>query len=142
MDKYIKILEDLIKIESVNNYEELVANYILDLFKDYENVDTDTVVSYPGRNNIIVKLKGKSAAEDRKVFAFSGHLDVVAPGEGWTYGPFSAEVIDNRMYGRGTSDMKAGVAASLYAILDIIESGQEFPGEIWFLGTVGEEVGM
>lgn len=142
MNKYMKILEDLIKIESVNNYEELVADYILDLFKDYENVETETVVSYPGRNNIIVKVKGKTAAEDSKIFAFSGHLDVVAPGEGWTHGPFSAEVIDNKMYGRGTADMKAGVAASLCAILDIIESGQDFPGEIWFLGTVGEEVGM
>ncbi len=142
MNKYMRILEDLIKIESVNNYEELVADYILDLFKDYENVETETVVSYPGRNNIIVKVKGKTAAEDSKIFAFSGHLDVVAPGEGWTHGPFSAEVIDNKMYGRGTADMKAGVAASLCAILDIIESGQDFPGEIWFLGTVGEEVGM
>lgn len=142
MNKYMKILEDLIKIESVNNYEELVADYILDLFKDYENVETETVVSYPGRNNIIVKVKGKTAAEDSKIFAFSGHLDVVAPGEGWTHGPFSAEVIDNKMYGRGTADMKAGVAASLCAILDIIESGQDFLGEIWFLGTVGEEVGM
>lgn len=142
MNKYMRILEDLIKIESVNNYEELVADYILDLFKDYDKVETETVVSYPGRNNIIVKLKGKTAAEDSKIFAFSGHLDVVAPGEGWTHGPFSAEVIDNKMYGRGTADMKAGVAASLCAILDIIESGQDFPGEIWFLGTVGEEVGM
>lgn len=142
MNKYMRILEDLIKIESVNNYEELVADYILDLFKDYDKVETETVVSYPGRNNIIVKLKGKTAAEDSKIFAFSGHLDVVAPGEGWTHGPFSAEVIDNKMYGRGTADMKAGVAASLCAILDIIESGQDFLGEIWFLGTVGEEVGM
>ncbi len=142
MNKYMKILEDLIKIESVNNYEELVADYILDLFKDYENVETETVVSYPGRNNIIVKLKGKTATENSKIFAFSGHLDVVVPGEGWTHGPFSAEVIDNKMYGRGTADMKAGVAASLCAILDIMESGQDFPGEIWFLGTVGEEVGM
>lgn len=46
------------------------------------------------------------------------------------------------MYARGTSDMKAGVAASLYAILEILEEGIEFNGEIWFIGTVGEEVGM
>ncbi len=38
--------------------------------------------------------------------------------------------------------MKAGVAASLYAILEILEEGIEFNGEIWFIGTVGEEVGM
>lgn len=142
MDKYLKILEDLIKIESVNDHEELVVDYIQELFKDYDNVETETVVSYPGRANIIVKLKGNTDSEDNKIIAFSGHLDVVSPGEGWTCGPFSAEISDNKMYGRGTSDMKAGVAASLYAILDIIDSEEEFPGEIWFLGTVGEEVGM
>lgn len=139
MEKYIDILRDLIQIESVNDNEKEVAEYIEKLFKDYDNVETEIIDSYPNRSNILVKVKGK---EKGKIFAFSGHLDVVEAGEGWTYPPFEGKVVDNKMYGRGTSDMKAGVAASLYAILEILEEGIEFNGEIWFIGTVGEEVGM
>lgn len=139
MEKYIGILRDLIQIESVNHNEKEVAEYIQNLFKDYDNVETELVESYPSRSNIIVKVKGN---KEGKIFAFSGHLDVVAAGEGWTHDPFGAHIEDEKMYGRGTSDMKAGIAASLYAILDLLEEGSDFPGEIWFLGTVGEEVGM
>lgn len=139
MEKYIDILRDLIQIESVNDNEKEVAEYIENLFKDYDNVETQIIDSYPNRSNILVKVKGK---EKDKIFSFSGHLDVVEAGEGWTYPPFEGKIVDNKMYGRGTSDMKAGVAASLYAILEILEEGVEFNGEIWFIGTVGEEVGM
>lgn len=139
MEKYIDILRDLIQIESVNDNEKEVAEYIEKLFKDYDNVETQIIDSYTNRSNILVKVKGK---EKGKIFAFSGHLDVVEAGEGWTYPPFEGKIVDNKMYGRGTSDMKAGVAASLYAILEILEEGIEFNGEIWFIGTVGEEVGM
>lgn len=139
MEKYIDILRDLIQIESVNDNEKEVAEYIEKLFKDYDNVETQIIDSYPNRSNILVKVKGN---EKGKIFAFSGHLDVVEAGEGWTYPPFEGKIVDNKMYGRGTSDMKAGVAASLYAILEILEEGVEFKGEIWFIGTVGEEVGM
>lgn len=139
MEKYNKILKDIIQIESVNDNEREVAEYIEDLFKDYENVETEIIDSYPGRSNILVKLKG---AKPGKIFAISGHLDVVAPSEGWTQPAFSGEIVDGKMYGRGTADMKAGVAAGLYTLLDFIEEKTEFPGEIWFIGTVGEEVGM
>lgn len=139
MEKYNKILKDIIQIESVNDNEREVAEYIEDLFKGYENVETEIIDSYPGRSNILVKLKGNKPG---KVFAISGHLDVVAPSEGWTHPAFSGEIVDGKMYGRGTADMKAGVAAGLYTLLDFIEEKTEFPGEIWFIGTVGEEVGM
>lgn len=139
MEKYIDILKDLIQIKSVNDNEKEVAEYIQDLFKDYDNVETELIESYPGRDNIIVKVKGK---EEGKIFALSGHLDVVEAGEGWTHDPFSGHIEDGKMYGRGTSDMKAGLAASIYALLEILEEGADFSGEIWLLGTVGEEVGM
>lgn len=139
MEKYLDILKNLIKLESVNDNEKIVAEYIASLFHDYKNVDVSLIESYPGRENVIVKVRGSKKG---KIIAFSGHLDVVAPGEGWTHPPFSAEVEDGKLYGRGTCDMKGGVAASLYAILDIIENNFDFAGEIWFIGTVGEEVGM
>lgn len=139
MQKYNKVLKDIIQIESVNDHEEQVALYIQKLFEGKENVETEIIESYPGRSNIIVKLKG---GKPGKIFAISGHLDVVAPSEGWTHDPFSAEIVDGKMYGRGTADMKAGVAAGIYTLLDFIEEKTDFAGEIWFIGTVGEEVGM
>lgn len=139
MKKYIDILKNLIKIESVNNNEKIVAEYIESIFKRYKNVEIKIIDSFKGRSNIIIKVKGKKSG---RILAFSGHLDVVEVGDGWTYPPFEGKVIDNKMYGRGTSDMKGGVAASIYAILDIIESDIYFEGELWFIGTVGEELGM
>ena len=52
MEKYIPILKDLIQFESVNDGEEEVARYIADLFKDYDNVETEIIDSYPGRSNV------------------------------------------------------------------------------------------
>jgi succinyl-diaminopimelate desuccinylase len=45
----------------------------------------------------------------------NGHFDVVPPGGGWTVDPFGGEVRDGRIYGRGACDMKAGIAAAIYA---------------------------
>lgn len=139
MKRHLKILQELIQIESVNDGEEAVANYIADLFKAYKTVETELIPSYPGRANILVKLKGTRPG---KIFAVSGHLDVVETGEGWTHPPFEGVIEGNKMYGRGTCDMKAGVAAALAMMLDLADEGADFAGEIWFIGTVGEEVGM
>lgn len=52
-----------------------------------------------------------------------GHVDVVPAGEGWKYPPFSAELVDGRLYGRGTMDDKGPVMAALYAMRALKESG-------------------
>ena len=139
MKRHLSILKELIQIESVNDGEGAVAKYIAELFKDYKNIETQIVPSYPGRDNILVKLKGNRPG---KIFAVSGHLDGVEPGEGWTHPPFEGAIEGNKMYGRGTCDMKAGVAAALVMLLDLADEGADFAGEVWFIGTVGEEVGM
>ena len=57
-----------------------------------------------------------------KMMGILVHLDVVPPGEGWTYPPFGAEIHDNRLYGRGAVDDKGAVAA-LYAMKAVKDSG-------------------
>lgn len=99
MDKYLTILQRLIQMKSVNDHEEEVAQYITSLFKVYENVETERIPSFPGRSNVLVKVK---ETEKGKILAFSGHLDVVEPGEGWTYLPFEGTVVGNKMYGLGS----------------------------------------
>lgn len=71
----------------------------------------------------------------------AGHTDVVPTGDEseWRVPPFSAEIIDNKMYGRGTSDMKGGVAAMITAAERLIHSHPTLNGSIAFLITSDEE---
>ncbi len=63
--------------------------------------------------------------------AFAGHTDVVPPGDesAWTHGAFSGEVKDGFLYGRGTVDMKGGIACSVAAVLDYLAANGGKPGE-------------
>ena len=76
----------------------------------------------------------------RPNLAFAGHTDVVPPGDKarWRFDPFSGEIADGELWGRGACDMKGGVAASVAAALRFIASGA-FAGSISFLLTGDEE---
>lgn len=79
---------------------------------------------------------------DGPVLLFAGHTDVVPPGEvtAWTHSPFSGEVADGILYGRGAVDMKGGIACLLAATLRFLEArGPAFGGSIAFLITGDEE---
>jgi succinyl-diaminopimelate desuccinylase len=71
----------------------------------------------------------------------NGHVDVVPAGDGWTVDPFGGVVRDGRIYGRGACDMKAGIAAAVFAADAISRSGVALPGTIEISGTVDEESG-
>lgn len=76
------------------------------------------------------------------VLVFAGHTDVVPPGEtsAWTHGPFSGDVADGFLYGRGAVDMKGGIACMLAATLAFLDrAGPDFGGSIAFLVTGDEE---
>jgi succinyl-diaminopimelate desuccinylase len=72
---------------------------------------------------------------------FNSHIDVVEPGEGWSVDPFAGVVTDGRIYGRGTCDMKGGLAASVIAVEALIDSGLDLPGALEISGTADEESG-
>lgn len=71
----------------------------------------------------------------------NGHLDVVPAGSGWTGDPFSGEVRDGAVWGRGASDMKGGVAAALFAAVALRRAGVRLGGTLEISGTVDEETG-
>jgi succinyl-diaminopimelate desuccinylase len=75
------------------------------------------------------------------VLHFNGHYDVVPPGSGWTVDPFAAEMRDGRIFGRGTCDQKAGIAASLYAVEAVRRAGVTLNGSIEQSATPDEESG-
>ena len=72
-------------------------------------------------------------------FCFAGHTDVVPVGDGWTVKPFSAEVMDGRLFGRGAADMKGAIAAFVAAVAQLLERTGEPNGSISLLITGDEE---
>lgn len=138
-EKKLTILQDLIQIPSVNDHEADVADYIADLFAPYPQAKVERLTYAPGRDNLIVTIG--NAAGPR--LGLSGHMDVVAPGDttAWHHDPFGGEIVDGRMYGRGTSDMKSGLAALVVTMLDLLDQGVDLPGSVRLLATVGEETG-
>ncbi len=75
------------------------------------------------------------------VLHFNGHFDVVPPGSGWSVDPFSGIVRDGAIFGRGTCDQKAGIAASVYAVEAVRRAGIGLRGVIEQSATVDEESG-
>ncbi len=71
----------------------------------------------------------------------NGHFDVVPAGQGWTRDPFGGEIVDGRLYGRGSCDMKAGLAAAVFAAEAIRRAGVAHAAPIEISGTVDEESG-
>ncbi|WP_057737157.1 ArgE/DapE family deacylase [Liquorilactobacillus uvarum] len=137
--KKIEILQKIIQINSVNSNETQVADYISSLFSKFPEVDIQKIAYAPNRDNLVLTI-GKNKGP---MLGLTGHMDVVAPGnlEDWNYDPFSATIADDKVYGRGATDMKSGLAALVVALLELLEHKIELPGKIRLLATVGEETG-
>jgi succinyl-diaminopimelate desuccinylase len=90
-----------------------------------------------GRPNVIATIDGDRPG---RTLLFEGHTDVVTEGDeaAWSVDPFGAELRDGRIYGRGSADMKSGVAAMLFAADAVARSGT-FPGRIVVAALVDEE---
>lgn len=89
----------------------------------------------PGRPNLTVTLAGG----DGPGLMFLGHSDVVPAGPGWTGDPYRARIVDGRIIGRGTSDMKGGLAAIALAMSALRRAGVELSGPVELVATVDEE---
>jgi len=90
-----------------------------------------------GRHNLIARLRGEQAGP---ALAFTGHLDTVPLGNAdWQHDPFG-EIVDDRLYGRGSSDMKAAVAAFAVACVTHQQAIRQGPGVVLLI-TGGEETG-
>lgn len=93
----------------------------------------------PGRPNVDVELPPGGAVGHGPGLLFLGHSDVVPAGPGWTREPFRSVVEGGRLYGRGSTDMKGGLAAVLVAMDALRRSGTELTGPVRLACTVDEE---
>jgi succinyl-diaminopimelate desuccinylase len=92
---------------------------------------------YP-RWNVVARREGVAPGD---CVHFNGHTDVVAVGKGWTTEPFGAELRGGRIYGRGTCDMKGGLAAAIVAAEAFVATCPDYRGAIEISGTADEESG-
>lgn len=136
----IAFLQDLIRIPSVGEQEETVAERIWEFIEASGKAHYFHKQSIPyadGREELALDV-GKNA--DAPLLGVSGHMDVVKAGneKDWTYPPFAATIKDGLLYGRGASDMKSGLAALVVALTNV--AGTNLPNRIRFMGTTSEEV--
>lgn len=133
----IKIFTDILAINSVNDNEGEVNQYLADVLAEH-GISSQLFEERPGRSSIVAEL---GTGSNPKILGFSGHADTVTvPDESaWTYPPFAGTIVGDRIYGRGSADMKGGLAAIVVAIIELTDAGTLPAGKIRFLGTVGEE---
>jgi succinyl-diaminopimelate desuccinylase len=92
-----------------------------------------------GRSSLIARILG--AGRTAEALAFTGHVDTVPLGAAeWSVDPFGAAIVDGRLYGRGSSDMKAGIAAFVSACLQRREQLASGSGALLII-TAAEETG-
>lgn len=138
-EKRIAILQDVIKIRSVNNNEAEVADYYAKLLQTH-GIDSTKINYQEGRDNLVATIK---KGNSKKVLGLSGHMDVVDAGDEsqWKFPPYEAVIDDNKLYGRGSTDMKSGLTAMVIAMIELAEEEVSFDGTVKLLATVGEEIG-
>lgn len=135
--RVIEILSDLVKIDTMNpnGNEKRITDYIKEKFSGYENIFS--INNGENRESLVIDIKGNS----EETIGLIGHIDTVpvTNPEEWIYPPLSATVVDDQMYGRGTSDMKSGAACMINLGLHYIENNIKPNKNIRLIFTADEE---
>ena len=155
-DEIILFIQALVQSPSLANDEESVQKIIqsklesLGLETKKVIVQFESIKNHPAfcddgfspdsRVNVIGQWKNGDAA---KSLILNGHVDVVPTGPEtlWNESPWSGSVRDNRIYGRGSCDMKAGLASGIFAIQVLQAIGFKPKGNVMVQSVVGEESG-
>lgn len=107
-DELVRFTQDLVRIQSYSGHEEKIVKFIAAKMKElgYDEVVIDSMGNVLGR-----------IGDGEKVIMFDAHIDTVEvkDEEKWDFPPFSGEIVDGKLYGRGSVDMKSGAAASIFA---------------------------
>ncbi|RLF17099.1 MAG: succinyl-diaminopimelate desuccinylase [Thermoprotei archaeon] len=148
----IRILMKLIEIPTVNPPGEHYAEIASYLKESLTEVGIDTrVIKVP--RDVVAKYYREYADYERyiviariksgegPIFHLNGHYDVVPPGQGWSFDPFKPIVRDDKVYGRGASDMKGGIASIITSLLALAEVEGAFSGIVEASFTPDEEIG-
>jgi putative selenium metabolism hydrolase len=127
----IEIAQELVRIPSLSGEEKDMAQKIRDIVQD-AGVDSGSIDAY---GNVLALIKGTGDG----CLLLEGHMDHVPPGimNSWEHPPYSGEIIDGNLYGRGSVDMKGGIASMISSISGITK--KERPVTVLFAFVVHEE---
>lgn len=139
-DELADVIKSLVQIETENppGNEKKCAEYIISWFEE-RDIDAEMIEKpYSDRPQV-----GVQVGKESPTLVINGHTDVVPAGdtEQWTHDPYSATVEDGRLYGRGSVDMKMGVAIGMLttaSLTEEIRSG-DTDGSVVFQAAIGEE---
>lgn len=130
--------------------QHLVARKLrsLGLAVDLFDADASALVQQPGYSPVEWGYKGRPQAvgvwkspHGGRSLVLNGHVDVVTPEPVrlWSYDPWGAQIVGDRMYGRGACDMKAGVSAMIFAVESVRKAGIELAGDVIIQSVIEEE---
>lgn len=147
-EELIQLTQALVRIPTINPPGDYYGDCIELLRSRLEGRGFDINIiraeGMPGDNehyprlNIIARKEGSRPGP---CVHFNSHIDVVEPGLGWDGDPFDAKLVDGKIFGRGTCDMKGGLAASIIAVEALLEWMPNYSGSIEISGTADEETG-
>jgi acetylornithine deacetylase/succinyl-diaminopimelate desuccinylase-like protein len=139
-DEATELLQELIRLDTVNPPGNETA--AAELLRDYlaaSGVESELYAKVPERANLVARLPGR---EDGPSLLLLSHTDtVVADAAEWQVDPWSGELREGEVWGRGALDMKGEVAASAVAIASLARDGFEPAGDLVFVAAADEEVG-
>jgi acetylornithine deacetylase/succinyl-diaminopimelate desuccinylase family protein len=148
-DELVDAISTAVQIPSVNPrypgqvYEEVVggegevSRFVAGIYREL-GAEVDVFGHEHGRENAVGLIRGSGGGRS---LIYNGHVDVVPPGSAsnWRHDPFSGRIDDDRIWGRGSTDMKAGVLAQAFAARALKCSGVTLRGDLILEAVVGEE---
>jgi succinyl-diaminopimelate desuccinylase len=148
VDEAVAFTQEMIRIPTVNPPGEFyedgargIGKWLAKSGFTAEYIAAEGLPEHTAKHPRVNVIGRREGARPGKTLHLNGHFDVVPAGRGWTKDPFGAEISDGKIYGRGTCDMKAGIAAALFATEALRRAGVETSGAIEISGTVDEESG-
>ena len=136
----VELLRELIRAETVNPPgNETRAAEVLRAYLEDAGVEVELIAKVPERANLVARIRGNGSGP---TLALLSHTDTVLadPAE-WQRDPWSGELVDGEIWGRGALDMKGQVAASAVAIASLAREGFRPNGDLVFIAAADEEVG-
>jgi len=138
-EEVAELCSGLVKINSAHpeGHTDECVEYIKNYLEKH-GIDNEVHAKNEKKPNIVAKMRGES---ERKIL-WVGHMDVVPEGkpENWTYGPYSGEISDGKVWGRGSSDMKGACAAAMVSA-KLLSEMDKIPNNVEFWFTSDEEIG-
>lgn len=139
-DEAVEVLSSYLRVDTTNppGNEEAGASFLGGVLQDH-GLGYRLLETAPGRSSLLARLPGNG---EGKPLIFLNHIDVVpADAEGWQVAPFSGEVSDGFVWGRGALDMKGMGVMQLMAFIAVAREGLPLRRDLVFLAVADEEAG-